>query len=131
METRKVTRGRVWIAQYSRMVGVLSEVGEHVDERVSHRTRRAERMDVKAIRPNGPAPHEQAVDLASQPDYQRAKAAAQVLAIARFHQEVNVVRLHTEMNDAKAVNASVAKAGYHQFHGWKYELRSQALQLGS
>jgi hypothetical protein len=81
---------------------MLLEVHEHVDERVAHRARGGEGARVIAIFPHAPPPAERAVHGTGNADGEATHTTRERTGMVCLGDEVEVVVLDGELNDAKA-----------------------------
>ena len=109
----------------ARLRHVLSPIHEHVDQRTPHLARCAERAGVVAIAPHSTAPAEHAIDRARKANREPCRAARQRFLVGRLDHEVNVIRLHREMDDPKPDTRSTADRPPHL---QKHPLFSQTRQ---
>jgi hypothetical protein len=87
---------------------VLPKVSEHVQNRISHFPRRTERTPVPAIRPKLPAPREQIVHVARDAHGDAANPTRERTLVSRLYDEVHVIALHREMNEAKSLRITAS-----------------------
>src|SRR5262249_46072384 len=80
---------------------VFAEVHQDVHEGVTYRPRSGERASMVAFGPDAPSAAEGAVHRPRDADRNPAKARGQSGRIVRLHQQVHVVALHREFDDAK------------------------------
>jgi hypothetical protein len=95
----EVPRRRAWID--ARPAAVLDPVRDDVHERIAHFARRPKRVYVVTVRPDATTAAEQAVDAARDAHGKALHAPREERTIVRLDEQVNVVRLHAEMNNAK------------------------------
>ena len=81
---------------------VFPEIHQHVHERVPHRSRGGEWAGVIAILPHAAVPPEGAVDRPCYADGEAAKAPAERPRIVGLDDEMQVIVLHAELEDAEA-----------------------------
>jgi hypothetical protein len=89
---------------------MLSKIGEHVKNDVAHLARRAERSAVPAIRPKRSTTIQKIIRVAGDPHREPAYAARQALRVARFYDQVHVVALDREVDDAEAIGITTCRA---------------------
>ena len=82
---------------------MFSPIGEHVHERVTHLARRSQHAGVIAVRPHRSVPAERPIDGACNANGEALYAASELRCSLRFDEEMHVVRLHAELDDAEAV----------------------------
>jgi hypothetical protein len=80
---------------------MLPEVEEHVDEPMARLGWVAERARMVAARPDVPAPAERSVDGLRAADGEPLNSADQRIRLVALDDEMDVIRLHGEVNDAK------------------------------
>jgi hypothetical protein len=83
---------------------------QDVDERKTHFARGCERPRVIAVPPHRPPPAESAVHRTREPDREALNAPRERAAIVRFEDEMDVVRLDGELEDAEALPRSPRQA---------------------
>ena len=81
---------------------VFPEIHQHVHERVAHRPRGGERSDVIPTLPHGAAATEGAVNRPRHADGEAAKAAAERPRVVGLDDQMYVIVLHAEVEDAEA-----------------------------
>ena len=105
---------------------VLSKVGEDVWERVADGARRGERAPVPAIGPKLAPSKDEAVDGPRDANGEAAQARAEGTLVERFYQEVDVLGLHGDVDDAKRTGARrFAAAMARRTVGKTYWVRSE------
>lgn len=82
---------------------MLSKVHEHIDERIAHLARAREVATVITIAPEVPASSRFAVDGSCDAGGEPLHTSRELTPIARLDDEMNVIALHAEVNDAHAV----------------------------
>jgi hypothetical protein len=80
---------------------VLRCVDEHINDSVTDSSRRGERATVPAVRPDCPAPHQQAIQPLRETNDERAHPRAQRAPVRSFDEQMNVVGLHGELDHAE------------------------------
>jgi len=81
---------------------VLRAIFQYINQRVAHRSRRRERPGMVPISPDGSAPVQRTIDRPRNANGQTTKPAGEHLRIIRFDDEMQVVILHTEMENPEA-----------------------------
>ena len=81
---------------------MLFEVHQNVDQRVAYRARRRQRARVVAIAPDPAAPPEYVVHRAGETNGQTANAAGERFPVIGLDDEMDVLVLDAELEDAKA-----------------------------
>jgi len=76
---------------------VLAKVLQDVDERMTHLARCRERASVIAVHPDSTATSERPIDRLRDADRESLYAAPQLAVRFGFHQQMNVVVLHAEV----------------------------------
>jgi hypothetical protein len=110
---------------------VFSEVGEDVDEGVSHLARACQRAPVPAVRPERAAAVQELVDVAREPSFEAVDPRREGAALRGFHDEVHVVGLHGVVDDAEAIRRVVRGAGDGDADRGVEELRTKGAETGS
>ena len=82
---------------------VLPEIHQHVDEDVAYRARGGERAGVVSPRPDSSTTTESAVHGARESDREAADATGQRVSVFRFRDQMDVVVLDTEFDEAEVV----------------------------
>jgi hypothetical protein len=82
---------------------MFSEVREHVDQRVSHLSRRRELPPEPAIGPERTFSPDELVHVTSNPNRDAPDSKRQSTLVARFDDEVNVVVLHGVVENPEAL----------------------------
>jgi hypothetical protein len=80
---------------------VLAKIQQHVDETAAHFLWRAEGAGVVATAPHAPAPLQNLVHRTRRADREAAQASGEGRLAFRLDQQVHMIRLHGEMQDAK------------------------------
>jgi hypothetical protein len=98
---------------------MFTEVQQHVHQRLAHLLWAVQRPAVIAVGPHAPAPSCTAIDRAGATDRQSLQAAAERDVVVRLDDEVQVIGLHRELDQAKPPPAAsrerVADGGKHSF----------------
>ena len=94
-----------------RAVKVLLEIVQHVDERVAHFTRRPQQPGVVSVPPHRAAAPAEPVHEAGYPDGQPAHTTLEPRRPIRFDQQVQMILLDAELQNAKARRRARAKRG--------------------
>jgi len=81
---------------------VLAEVLQHVNQCIPHLTRGAQHARVIPVRPHGPAAADRAIDGAGHADGETLEPAHEGRVAVSFDEEVQVVELHAELEQAEA-----------------------------
>ena len=80
---------------------VVLMVVDHVDDRIANLARRSQRTLMVAVANDVASRPEPVVDVAAHPDGEAAEASGQGAAIAGLDDEVQVIGLHAEVEDAE------------------------------
>jgi hypothetical protein len=106
------------------MAGVQKNVGDGV----LHLVRSLEGARMEAVREHAAAPAGEAVEAASEPDLESADAAPKRRLVVGFDEEMEVIALEREVDDAKASTRSVSRA-QRVFQGLEPELCAEIAEL--
>ena len=87
---------------------MLAKIVEHVHERIANLTRRPQQPRVISIGPNASTPAAEAIDEAGNPDGEPAHTTLEPRRPVRFHQQVQMILLNAELQNAKALRRSGA-----------------------
>jgi hypothetical protein len=88
---------------------MLAAVHQHVDESISDRPQRRECPGVIAIAPHGAAASERTIDGPRDTNGETANTADESVAVVRLRDQVQVIVLNAEVDDAEAVPRSHGK----------------------
>lgn len=107
------------------MLAVSLRVGEHVDERTTHRPRRRECATVPAFCEELAPSEKQAIDSPCQTDVEPANTFDQIAMTPRFHEQMEVVRLNREVHDLEPAAAAAIRSVDGAAHRRKNVLRAK------
>src|SRR5690606_12289517 len=110
---------------------MLAKVVEDVNEGLADGARGRERAPVPAIRPEGTAPKDQAVHAARDANREAAHSGAESALVERLDQQVHVIGLHREVDDAKRVRGSRIRLRNSEAHRRKKRTGSEATGVPS
>ena len=105
--------GRRTKVEPARARAMLAPVGEHIDEAVPHFARRSHRPRMITVTPDASAPPKNAIDCARQTNRELRQTTRKSALVRAFHDEMDVVDLHREMRDAKALARSARESTTH------------------
>src|SRR5262245_12230809 len=88
---------------------MLFEVREHVNQRIANRARTLQRATVPPIRKEPASPREQPIHAPCDADAQAAHPFDQRLVISRLDDEVEMIALHREVDDAKPYRSATIR----------------------
>lgn len=109
-------------APYVRM---LAEVGEYVGERVADLARRSQGVPVPPIGPKCAVAREELVDVKRDANRQALHAPRERALVARFDDEVDMIALDGELQQAKPLDIATRCARQGESHRGKYMLAAQ------
>ena len=118
--------GRKWVdSGGARFARVLPKVREHVDEGIPHFARGPQCSPVPPIGPQGPAPRQKVVHVTSDSDGNTANTTRKGTFVRGFDDQVQVIALHGELQDAEALRIAPRSATQSEPHSREHMLAAQ------